>query len=181
MKNLKLIIIPIILLIVGISISCERDDICPESTSTTPNLIIDLYDSDNPESSKNAFNLVVYGEDNDEILSGYESVTTNQLVLPLKTDANSTTYILHKDYSYDDNDTPDDTSDDIIGGNQDIITINYLTEEVYVSRACGYKTIYKSVEITVEDDGDNWIISTENLTDNEPIEDDYDTHFYIFH
>ena len=35
--------------------SCERDDICPESTPTTPRLIIDLYDLGDQETQKNVF------------------------------------------------------------------------------------------------------------------------------
>lgn len=55
MKYIRLIIVPIIALVIGITISCERDDICPESTSTTPRLIIDLLDSENPENKKKYF------------------------------------------------------------------------------------------------------------------------------
>ncbi|WP_406683979.1 DUF6452 family protein [Seonamhaeicola sp. MEBiC1930] len=181
MKYIRLILIPIIALVIGITISCERDDICAESTVTTPRLIIDLYDIDDQESTKNAFNVVVFGFDNDDILSGYANVTTNSLVLPLKTDANTTQYVVHKDYSYDDNDTPDDVSDDIIGGNQDILTINYSRELLYVSRACGYKTIFNNITVNIESDSDNWLISTQDLTDNEPIENENATHFNIFH
>lgn len=181
MKYFRLITIPVIALVIGITISCERDDICPESTQTTSSLIIDLYDADNPESKKNAFNLLVFGIDNENFLPGYGSVTEDQLILPLKTDDNTTTYVVHKDYSYDDNDTPDDTSDDIIGGNPDVITINYSRKDVYVSRACGYKTVFENITLNVEDDVDRWIISIEDLTDNQPIENENATHFNIYH
>jgi len=33
--------------------NCESDDICPESTLTTPRLIVTFYDIDNPEERKN--------------------------------------------------------------------------------------------------------------------------------
>lgn len=181
MKYIRLIIIPIMALLIGITISCERDDICPESTPTTPRLVIDLYDFSNQESRKNAFNLVVSGVDNDDALPGYVLVTADDLILPLRTDQNSTSYRVHKDYTIDDNDTPDDPDDDIIGGNQDVITINYTREVVYVSRACGYRTIFDNVEITILDDGDNWLLSRTNLTNNEPIENENATHFNIFH
>ncbi|GAA4810568.1 DUF6452 family protein [Litoribaculum gwangyangense] len=182
MKYFKIIIIPI-LLIVFLSISCERDDICPGSTPTTPRVIIDMLDFETQETSKNVFGLVVAGirEGGNLVLPGYNIVTTNQLVLPLKTDENTTQYILHKEYIFDDNDTPDDTTDDIIGGNQDIITINYSREEVYVSRACGYKTIFKNVTITIEDDGDRWLLSQQPLNPNQSVEDETTTHFNIFH
>lgn len=115
------------------------------------------------------------------MLPNFNVVTANQLILPLKTDGSPTRYIIHKDFSINDNGTPDDTSDDIIEGNPDVLVINYALKEVYVSRACGYKTIFESIEITPEADSNNWILSTENLTNNEPVENEDATHFNIFH
>jgi hypothetical protein len=181
MKYIKILFIPAIVLIVAITISCERDDICPESTSTTPNLIIDLYDYTNEDSSKNVFDLVVMGVDNDEVLTDYEIVTTNQLVLPLITTDNTTQYRLIEDYEVNDNDTPDDDSDDYATGNEDIITINYSRTEVYVSRACGYKTIFENVTVQIESDDDNWIEFIEPLNANQSVEDETETHFNLFH
>ncbi len=163
------------------SIGCEPDDICPQSTPTTPSLIIRFYDFSNQEDKKNVFKLRIQGVDNDAPLPDYNIVTTDSIVLPLKTDATSTQYKLHEDYTYNDNGTPDDTSDDTKGGNEDIITINYSTEEVYVSRACGYKTIFKNVTLTIEPDDDNWIQSKESLTDNQSVEDETAAHFKLFH
>ncbi|WP_338358843.1 DUF6452 family protein, partial [Yeosuana marina] len=116
----------------------------------------------------------------DAPLPNYNIVTTDSIVLPLKTDATSTQYKLHEDYTYNDNGTPDDTSDDTVGGNEDIITINYSTEEVYVSRACGYKTIFKNVTLTIPKT-DNWIQSKESLTENQSVEDETAAHFKLFH
>lgn len=180
MKYFKILIIPTLLIAI-ISISCERDDICPGSTPTTPRLIIDLYDADSPENKKNAFSLVVASVGNDFILPGYNSVTSGQLILPLKTDDNETQYRLVKDAEINDAGTPDDTSDDYYDGNYDIITINYAIEEVYVSRACGYKTIFKNVTLTIEDDGDNWILSRQPVNDNQSVEDETAAHFTITH
>ncbi|WP_072403319.1 DUF6452 family protein [Flaviramulus basaltis] len=181
MKYFKILIIPM-LLIVALSISCERDDICPENTPTTPRLIIDLYDAANPENKKNAFDLVVGGIDNDFVLPGYNIVDTNQIVLPLKTDDNTTEYALIIDAFINDNGTPEDASDDFYdGSNQDIITISYSREEVYVSRACGYKTIFKNVTLTIQDDGDKWMISRQPVTDNQSVEDETTAHFTITH
>ncbi|MCF7560904.1 DUF6452 family protein [Sabulilitoribacter multivorans] len=180
MKYFKVLIIPILLIAV-LSISCERDDICPESTPTTPRLIIEAYDFDNQESSKNIFGLVVAGVDNESVLAGYNIVSTNELVLPLKTDDNTTQYTLISGASINDNGTPNDTSDDFYNGNYDTITINYSREEVYVSRACGYKIIFKNVTITIEPDGDNWILSQQPLNANQSVEDETTAHFNIFH
>ena len=154
------------------SMGCEPDDICPESTPTTPNLIIRFYDILNQDSKKNVFNLKVQGIGNDNPLTDYNVVTTDSIVLPLKTDANTTQYSLHKEYS---------NVDGVIDGNEDIITINYSTEQVYVSRACGYKTIFKNVTLTINNDGDNWIQSKESINDNQSVEDEKAAHFKLFH
>ena len=71
--------------------------------------------------------------------------------------------------------------DGVIDGNEDIITINYSTEQVYVSRACGYKTIFKNVTLTINNDGDNWIQSKESINDNQSVEDEKAAHFKLFH
>lgn len=181
MKYFKYIAMVVIALAICTTISCERDDICPESTPTTPRLIIDFYDVSIQENSKNVFGLVAVGVGNDNVLDGYAIVNTNNIILPLKTDSTATQYIIYKEYTYDDNDTPDDETDDVIGGNPDVITINYSTELVFVSRACGYKTIFNNVTISIEDDGDNWILSRESINDNQSVEDETATHFNLFH
>jgi hypothetical protein len=180
MKYFKILIAPM-LLIAALSISCERDDICPASTPTTPSLIIDVFDFNSQENKKNVFNLVVIGEGNETILPGYSFVSSNNIVLPLKTDANQTQYTLIKEASVNDNGTPEDSSDDFIDGNYDVITINYSREDVFVSKACGYKTIYDNVVITIEDDGDNWILQSNPINPNQSVEDETTTHFNIFH
>ena len=178
MKYFKILIIPV-LLVITLLISCERDDICAASTPTTPNLIIDLIDSSNSENSKTVFDLVVVGEEKEDILDGYNIVDVNQIILPLRTDVNTTQYSLFKGYSIDNNDTPDDTSDDIISeGNEDVIVMNYTREQVYVSRACGFKTIFKNVTLTIVADDDNWMISRQSVEDNQSVEDEI-THFYV--
>ncbi|MEN3325124.1 DUF6452 family protein [Mariniflexile soesokkakense] len=183
MKKTSLLLILLLLTGIGITISCEPDDICPESTPTTPSLIIDAYDVDTPENKKAVTKLLVGGIDNKNVLPGYGIVSATQIVLPLKTDANTTQYVLIKDAFVNDNGTPDDTSDDYFDGNTDVVTINYTREEVYVSRACGYKTIYKNVTLTVEPEtnDENWIKSRQPLNDNQSVENETETHFNIFH
>tara|TARA_R110002167_G_scaffold61570_2_gene173862 strand:+ start:1153 stop:1695 length:543 start_codon:yes stop_codon:yes gene_type:complete len=168
------------ILITIVSLSCEPDDICPESTPTTPSLIIRLYDISNQESKKNVSGLRVQGVGNDNVLTNFNVVTTDSIILPLKTDAISTQYKLHKEYTYNDNNTPDDPNDDVIGGNEDIITINYNTQEIFVSRACGYKTIFENVTITLENDGNNWIQFIQPVNDNQSVENETAAHFNLF-
>lgn len=171
MKHYKILAL-VFGIITVFSMGCEPDDICPESTATTPNLIIRFYDISNQDSKKNVFNLRVKGVGNDNPLTDYNIVTTDSIVLPLKTNASGTQYALHKEYS---------NLDNILGGNEDLITINYSTEQVYVSRACGYKTVFKNVTLTIINDGDNWIQSKESINDNQSVEDEKAAHFKLYH
>jgi hypothetical protein len=156
------------------SIGCEPDDICAETTPTTPSLIIRFFDISNPESRKNVVNLLIQGVGNENPLPDYNVKTTDSIVIPLNTIAISTSYKLHKEYQYIDDVTPP-------RGNEDTITINYTTEQVYVSRACGYKTIFKNVTLTINGDADNWIKSQESLIENQTVEDETSAHFKLFH
>ncbi|WP_298553509.1 DUF6452 family protein [uncultured Algibacter sp.] len=178
MKKISLLII--ILIIVG-NYSCERDDICPDATPTTPRLIIDFLDATDSDIQKNVFDIVVVGGDDNAVLPGYYLTNTSNLILPLKTTDNTTEFTIISNAKENDNDTPDDTSDDFIEGNQDRIEINYSREQVYVSRACGFKTIFKNVTLTIVDDGDNWMLSRQPLTDNQSVEDETTAHFNISH
>ena len=182
MKKISLLIL--MMFIVG-NYSCERDDICPGSTPTTPRLLIDFLDSTDQDNMKNVFDLVVIGVENNTTLesplSDYVFVDTDNVILPLKTTDNTTEYILVKEATVNDNGTPDDTSDDFVDGNQDRIEISYSREQVFVSRACGFKTVFKNVTLTIVDDGDNWMLSKTPLTDNQSVEDETTTHFNITH
>ncbi|WP_395048817.1 DUF6452 family protein [Flavobacterium sp.] len=131
----------ILLLIATFSFSsCEKDDICDANTSTTPRLVIEFYNITNASVLKNVTNLKVIGEGMTEGIVFNESATgeakylTNgtTISIPLKTDANSTTYnfILNSGNS-------NPTLIDI-----DKITFNYTRNDIFVSRACGFKTLF---------------------------------------
>lgn len=155
-----------LLLLITAFYSCERDDICPASTPTTPHLYIKFFDVAEPDETKKITNLLIQGLDNDNNgLELYQLVSSaDSIALPLRTIDNdddplngiTTKFRLHKNYVYNIND-PDDETDDTISGNEDIISIKYTTEDVYISRACGYKTIFVNVEMELEPDDDNWI------------------------
>lgn len=174
MKYFKILLIPF-LLIALLSLSCERDDICPASASTTPSLIIDVFDFNSQENKKNIFGLLVAGVDRTDILPGYDIVSTNLLVLPLDTKENKTQYSLIKEAVLDENGI-------LISGNEDIITINYSVRAVFVSKACGYKYIFENVTIQLdENDTEQWILSQTPLNPNQSVEDERTAHFNIFH
>ena len=164
-------------------LGCEKDDICAETTPTTPQLIIRFYDNANQEDTKAVPNVVAYGldyNDEDVILSNQFIATTDSLVLPLRIDQNSTRFVLHKDFSINDNGTPDDTSDDTVLGNPDTITISYEREDVYVSRACGYKTVFNNISFALTTDSDNWILGSE-IAPNTNVTNETSAHVKIFH
>ncbi|MBV7270336.1 DUF6452 family protein [Winogradskyella luteola] len=176
--------------------SCERDDICAESTSTTPRLIIEFYDVDSPEDLKNVPRISVYGEElfvdengvftpptesSDSIVE-YDGtvlfdVNSNTIGLPLligtEGDDVTTRFLLEKDTNLRIDDDPTATS------NLDIIEISYIPQFEYVSRACGYKSIFTELDITIDSDGDDWIDDIEIDVVN--IENENTVHVRIFH
>jgi len=123
----------LVLLLIALSFSgCEKDDICDANTPTTPRLIIDFYDASNPTELKNVINLKVIGFEmpDDEPLGTFTGVS--QVQLPLKTTLDSTKYRLILNST--------STSGSL---NEDVLQFDYTRKDVFVSRACGYKTIYK--------------------------------------
>lgn len=151
--------------------SCERDDICAESTATTPHLVIRFYDIDDQNENLNVVNLQIQGIDNDEVYQ--DATSTDSIAIPLKTDDVVTKFSLYKNYE-------EDGEGNITDGNEDVLTITYNPTEVYVSRACGYKTIFENVEIVINNDEDNWmelILYDNPLT----IDNETEAHVQIFH
>lgn len=188
MKKISLLII---VLSVLVNYGCERDDICAAATPTTPRLLIDLLDVSNSDIKKNVFGLVVIGSDfvTSDTIPANPNIflpdnlfrNVNNLVLPLKTDSDSTEYILVERATINDNGTLDDTTDDFIKGNQDRIVINYSRRQVFVSRACGFKTIFENVTLNITPDTDNWMLSRQPLIDNQSVENETTAHFSISH
>ena len=139
-KKLMKKIFSFLLLAIITFISCEKDDICDANTPTTPRLVIDFYNITSPSVKKNVSNLKVIGEGmKDGIIFNLGSTgetqylsNGNTISIPLKTNANATKYrfILNSGNS---NPALIDT---------DEVTISYTHNDVYVSRACGYKTLF---------------------------------------
>ena len=68
--------------------------------------------------------------------------------------------------------------------NIDILEITYVSEFVYVSRACGFKSVFTQLRISIIDDGNNWIQSFDfpDTTENNIIvENENATHLQLFH
>lgn len=163
---------------------CERDDICAEDTLTTPRLVIDFYDIANPDELKAVRRLRVIGLDDESMpvdtlsLEGVADPT--RILLPLRfQEADTLTitrYLLEEDSDLTADDDPETNS------NSDLIEIRYTPEFIYVSRACGYKSIFQfgfNGSVLRITDEDNWIISTEQL--KQTIDNEDEAHYIIYH
>ena len=153
--------------------SCEKDDICPETTQTTPRLVIEFYNLSSPDEILAVPGLFAIGLDAEglEVPIYNEIVTTrSSITLPLKTNDIVTEFKLYKSY---------DVADGVVNGNPDTIKITYEAEDVYVSRACGFKTNFDIQTFSITPDTDQWLISSEILI--KEITNENDIHVKIFH
>lgn len=147
---------------------CEKDDICDETTPTTPKVVFEFYDIANPTVLKNVVNLGITNTDL-TFGFGFNGVSTGKI--PLKTFENSTAFYFIQ------NGSADPSTDD----NLDEVTFNYTRKTEYVSRACGYKTIYTldaTNPVTVTADANNWIQSV--IVSQPNIENENETHVKIY-
>lgn len=155
-----------IIIILSTVQGCTRDDICAEGTPTTPLLIITFKDSANPLISKEVPNLTIETADanSTQVIT---AVSTDSIAIPLNVSTDSTKYRFKQD---DGGDNP----------NTDILTFSYTREDVYVNRACGYKTTYDNLSVAKEDEGSaNWIFLIEVI--NQTIENESQAHITILH
>ena len=176
-----------------LTIACERDDICAEGTPTTPRVLIGFYDIANQDEFKPVSRLTAYGEDLvlDENGQPTQPVTnsaatlvfntnTTELALPLlvgtEGDEVVTRFVLEQSTNFRLDDNANTSS------NEDILELRYKPQFVYVSRACGYKSVFTELEVVPISDPDNWIINVvinENI--NGTVENENTIHVQIFH
>ena len=131
-------IISLLFLFLSLS-SCEKDDICAEET--TPQLVIEFYSIINNATLKDDVDLKVKGTGAADFIVFNTSLsstdtnrylyTGNKITLPLKVNGTSTEYSLILN------------SSSSINSNEDFLNFNYVTNSVFVSRACGYKTVFQ--------------------------------------
>ncbi len=144
--------------------SCEKDDICLSDTPTSPRLIVKMVDKDNPDLYKSANNLLIKVVDNDSI--NIES--RDSIILNLNPYKNYTQFefILNQGSENE---------------NIDTLQINYSLNNIYIDRACGYKTsfIFNSNALTLINEKNNWIESYLILKDT--IINEEQAHMAILH
>jgi len=151
--------------------SCERDDICAESTPTTPLLIIKFIEDGTVSDIKQPNELQIEAPGFDNIIT----FETNQdsIFIPLRTNASLTDFIFTID--------SDVTEEDESIPNSDTLSFQYTVVEDFVSSACGFRANYNGLtnSFVIEDNDENWIkgitIQEENVIDETV------AHILIFH
>lgn len=143
---------------------CQKDDICPAGTLTTPLLVIEFYDREDITRLKAVQNLVVQASGMEEVLLG--PVTTNSISIPLRTDQNFTEYTFTYNSGRDDE-------------NEDVVSFNYSPNPEYINRACGFRISYTNLDVSIHNDEENWLLSEIIIQDN--IEDETEAHISFTH
>lgn len=145
---------------------CTRDDICSEVTPTTPLLIINFKDIANPLIAKSVSGLTIETDYDPSVLL-LSGVTTDSIAIPLQTSLDNTRYRFIINTG---------ETDELI----DVYEFNYVRENIYLNRACGFKTIYNALSAIEDDIGPiDWIINLEVL--NTTVENENQAHITIFH
>ena len=189
MKKILILIVTLVSLIFTLTLlGCERDDICAEAVATTPRLIIRFYDINNPDNLKQVRQLEAEGlKDGSDESNGIiiPRANTDSINLPLNFESEIETFTRFRltkdaDFANDTNADGEDNEDTV--SNPDVITIKYTPEFIYVSRACGYKSIFNLDEIegiSREVDEDIWITSFEIV--NQTIDNENAAQIIIYH
>jgi hypothetical protein len=161
-----------------VTTNCEKDDICDPATETTPMLTIEFYDAVETTILKNVQNLTVQEIDSNERLNFNKdllgtpqyTITANKISIPLKTLELQTTYRLI--FNANNNDIK----------NEDIVQFNYQTQNIYLNRACGFKTIYQNLTqpIVSNPNNDNLFWINQMQVTNNQINSSKDVHVKIY-
>lgn len=147
--------------------NCEKDDICDPSLTTTPRIVIEFFSNQNQSVPRVVTNLTVKDPN---ITDSMFFNGVNKIELPLKTFEFTTTF------EFTINSTATNGTK-----NTDTIHFNYTTQDIYVSRGCGFKTFYDlstNQGIEIEIDTDNWI--KEKTIVKTKIESENDVHIKLF-
>lgn len=149
--------------------ACEKDDICVDGD--TPLLVIRFYDAEAPEEFKDVPSLRVVGlGQNTTVNTIPDRTATDSIAIPLRISEVETTYLLIRDSA---------DEDDAEAGNIDTLTFNYDTQEVFISRACGFVANYDGLTDELVKDTDNWIQTIEIVSPL--VENQNSAHVQIFH
>ena len=160
----------LLFLMIFISFSaCEKDDICVDGD--TPLMIIRFYDNENPGELKAVPNLRIVGLGQSSTVNTIADRTSlDSVALPLRINEINTGFIFISDSA---------DEDDLETGNIDTLSFDYSTQEIFISRACGYIANYDNLSETITSDSENWIQNIEIVTPLIKLQDG--AHVKIYH
>ena len=119
-----------LLLILLLHQSCEPDDVCNVENPSTPQLVFRLYDANQPSQLKSVDTLRVKDNENESIL---QLINTDSIAIPFQINSNK------MDFDFM-----------ISGGISDELLIDYQTQDMYLSRACGFQSTFIINEIEIK-------------------------------
>ena len=138
-------------------LSCEKDDVC--LSPMTPKLVFRLYDNVQIDDLKEAEHLYIIAlPDNDTV---YKDVQTDSIAISLDVNQDAAKYIFVKD------------------NNNDTVLCTYQRKNIFVSKACGYKTNFYQLDVEKVVDADNWILNLN--VENQEVTNDTLAHVKIYH
>lgn len=151
--------------------ACEKDDICPEGTDTTPLIFMKFYRVEDQNQSNTTG--TVYAKAigfNDTIFR-----KGNELKLPLQINKEETTWVLTLN-------SVDEENQPIV--RQDTLKFLYTPKTDYLNKACGYRTTFvlneqTKMPILNDNKEGNWISIYELQTSF--IENEQEEHLKIFY
>src|SRR5690606_15842151 len=123
--------------------SCEKDDICPNDTLTTPILKLGFYNISTQDRFKSVARLRVVGINEDgsrrDTLNTFpDRSSRTEINIPLRTSEAYSSFLFIKNSS-DRVDTLENGDIQLIEqGNIDTLRFNYTRQEEFISRGCGY-------------------------------------------
>ncbi|WP_461534465.1 DUF6452 family protein [Sinomicrobium sp.] len=156
-----LIALSVIGLAVMLFLGCEKDDICPEDSATTPLLVITFHDNSDRDLKEEVNTLSVYGQGMDTPVDTFrDSTAIDSIALPLKLFEDETVY------AFTLNSIQITSSGDTLRiKNADTLRFRYQTDQHFISRACGFITTYSGLTAERDmDDDQQWISSLEVVT-----------------
>ena len=134
------------------TVSCQ-DEFCLEET--TPDMFVGFYNNANTSEFKEA-ELIIWANEKDTLFNG---IVSDSIRLPLDTQNNSVVYHLSI------NDAVED------------LTLTYTTEDIFVSKACGFKSVFNNFSSTTTQN--NWILNNSTTVTN--LTNENQVHVKIFH
>ena len=164
---IKLIIF--LILIIFAFKGCTKDDICPEGEATTPNLVITFNNIANPTERKKV-NVLSIQTDYENPVEVLPRTNTDSIAIPLSTTSDTTKYQIIRSIFR--------TNDTLV--NVDKIMFVYNRENGYVNRACGFKTEFTNLQVSLQDEGtENWIEQV--IKKRDTVNDENSAHVTLLH